>query len=70
MVKTLRLTISEYCYLEEDEETREENLKDEDENRDKENESDNPAKKKLHDDGNTSNVDSVLASILSRNRSS
>ena len=38
----------------EDEETREENLKDEEENKDKEDESEKGSKKKLHDEGNTS----------------
>lgn len=40
----------------EDEETREENLNDEEENKDKEDESDKRSKKKLHDEGNTSNA--------------
>lgn len=40
----------------EDEETREENLKDEEENKDKEDESEKGSKKKLHDEGNTSNA--------------
>ena len=38
-----------------DEETREENLKDEDENKEEE-ESEKRSKKKLHDEGNISNV--------------